>query len=96
MNNKVNWQEVFNGPERPFTRAEKNASHWGLWPCSVYYPQLAEKLEYKYAEGSENELQERSLDFCESIYDDDFKAAKKDHDFIRDWKPQWNTHFQVC
>ena len=28
MNNKVNWQEVFNGPERPFTEIEINASDW--------------------------------------------------------------------
>jgi len=30
MNDKVNWQKVFDGPERPFTKLEINASSWDL------------------------------------------------------------------
>ena len=91
MNNEVNWQEVFNGPLRPFTLVEKMAVGWDLWPCSVYHPQLAEKLATEDTEGRESDLYERSVAFCGNVLGDNFEAAKEDHDFIKDWRPQWNT-----
>ena len=92
---QVDWQEVFDGPERAFNEDEKDAVFKSVGPCKVYHPDAYDKImsssieDYMYSmDESLKSLADEIADFHREFYANNFQRAKVAHDYIRDWRPE--------